>query len=67
MKLIGFTFIATQDEFEKWQKDNPDYSVHTVAPHMREMAIRDDGNKYELGQDAKAVWGVFVTYSYKAA
>lgn len=64
MKLIGFAFLKTQEEFEAWQIKNGDFSVCSVVPHVREMEL-NNSEKYELHHDAKTVWGVFVVYSYE--
>lgn len=66
MKLIGYIFIDTQDEFEEWQIANPGHTVHTVIPHMREISMWDNRQKYDPGTDCAPKWGVFVTYSYEA-
>jgi len=66
MKLVGFTFIEDQEKFESWQLANPDFSVCTVTPHVREMAI-NNSLKYESHHDATTVWGVFVMYTYDKA
>ena len=64
MKLIGFTFIPTQEEFEKWQLDNTNFTVHQVQPQLLEMKVKDDDEKYTGGMDMSPQWGVFVTYGY---
>jgi len=66
MEMIGFTFIATQEEFEQWQIDNPDYSVRTVSPHMLEIGI-EGSEKYSPSVRGQTKWGVFVAYMYSLA
>ena len=65
MKLIGFTFIPTQKEFEKWQLDNSNFTIHQVQPHLLQVKVKDDDEKYTGGMDMSPKWGVFVTYGYE--
>lgn len=64
MKLIGFTFIDSQENFEKWQLENEDFTLHSVLPVASEIDLGYE-KRYEQELKGNAKWGVFVTYSYE--
>ena len=63
-KLIGFIFLGKQEEFEKFQLDNPTYVIMNVVPHMSRLEFEFD-TVTAANADAEPEWGVFVTYSYE--
>lgn len=61
--MIGFVFIESNVEFEKWQRDNPSCSVCTVQPHAQTLKMMETAdNSVTVNGDLS--WGVFVTYRY---
>lgn len=65
MKLVGFNFIATQEEFEKWQIEHPEYEIRSVMPHVMEINMAGE-EKYGPAMRGATRWGVFVTYLYES-
>lgn len=61
-ELIGFKYIETQQEFEKWQLENPQFSICNVIPHLISAQVTNTDN---IHASAKTVWGSFVTYRYQ--
>lgn len=63
--LIGYMVFKNQEEFQKWQINNPEYIVYTVQPQILSIGMVDnEKEKYKLSMEGKTIIGIFVTYKY---
>lgn len=65
--LIGFKFLASQEEFEAWQINNPQFTISQVTPHLSSLSLTEstqtaDGSASHVGG---TTWGCFVVYHFQ--
>ena len=63
-KLISYICFQSAEEFETWQKDNPDYAVATITPMTGKIELDfQETSKHETAAQAKTTKiKTFVTY-----
>ena len=58
MKLLGFAYFDSQEDFEDWQFQNQDKKINELLQNVSEASL------YEVGS-VKRGDGIFVTYTYE--
>jgi len=60
IRIIGYKFFNNTEEFEQWQRDNPQFIVNFVSPAPTGFVTTDEeGNDVDMKP-----YEVFVTYTY---